>query len=176
MPQNEKVLVAKILSSKGLKGEVKLQVYTEFFDSLLDYNIFDKNENIFQIERITLQCDHIVAKFKGIDDVDKAKELNGIHLYTSRDNLPEIDEEDEYYLIDLVGLNVLDDNNTIIAKVLSVENFGAGDIVEIQYTADNKKQMIPFTKACVPEVNIKDGYIKIAISEIIADERLENDV
>ena len=68
--------------------------------------------------------------------------------------------EDEYYLEDLVGLKVrLSSSGVDVGEVVGVYNFGAGDVLEVKELATGKRNMLPFTKAFVPEVNIQEGYI-----------------
>jgi 16S rRNA processing protein RimM len=174
MNSEENILVAQILSSKGLKGEVKIKIYLENYASLLDYQIFDSKNNIYKIQKLQDQGSAVVVKFVGFDDVDAAKELNGTKLYIKKADLPNTLEEEEYYLVDLVGLRVKNTENAEVGKVIAVHNFGAGDVVEVQYQ-DKKTQLIPFNKQAVPIINIKEGYLVINVIEYYEAENLEQE-
>ena len=79
----------------------------------------------------------------------------------NKDVLPELEEE-EFYHTDLIGLEARDEAGNFIGEVIGIYNFGAGDMLEIKTSGTGKSEMIPFTKAYVPTVNIKDGYIIVA--------------
>ena len=74
--------------------------------------------------------------------------------------LPKLDDDDEFYEADLIGLKVCQ-NDQEIGTVAGLYNFGAGEIIELKLNATGKLEMLPFTKAYVPEVNVDDGYITV---------------
>ena len=115
--------------------------------------------NHYQIKVTGHSKELLRVKIKGIDDRTSAERLRGTEFYVSRDVLPELDE-DEYYLEDLVGLKVrLSEGGNDVGEVIGVYNFGAGDVLEVKEISGGKRNMLPFTKAFVPEVNITEGYI-----------------
>jgi 16S rRNA processing protein RimM len=102
------------------------------------------------------------CKIKGIEDRTAAETLIGTGLYVSRDKLPETDS-DEYYQADLIGLDVRRAaDHESVGKVVGFYNFGAGDILEIKKTADGQTEMLPFTKAYVPEIEPRLGYLIVS--------------
>jgi 16S rRNA processing protein RimM len=101
-----------------------------------------------------------VVRFKGIDGRTEAEALTGTELFVDRSALPESVEEDEFYQADLIGLAVKDDTGATIGKVLAVQNFGGGDILDLML-GSRKGVLIPFTQAAVPEVSIAGGFVRI---------------
>jgi 16S rRNA processing protein RimM len=110
----------------------------------------------------------IVARLKGVDDRNAAEALRGLKLYIPRDALPE-PEEDEFYLADLIGLSVETADGQVLGKVKTVQDFGAGDLLEIQPKA-GASWWLPFTKEAVPEVRLADGKVIAAPPETVEGE------
>jgi 16S rRNA processing protein RimM len=98
-------------------------------------------------------------KEKGVEDRNAAEALKGLRLYVGRDKLPR-PKRNEWYLADLVGLRAERVDGTAMGTVKSVQNYGAGDIVEIE-TTPGKTVFVPFTKRAVPEVDMDGGRLVI---------------
>ena len=73
--------------------------------------------------------------------------------------LPKI-KEDEFYYNDLIGLNVLDQEQKHIAKIISVHNFGAGDLIEVEFIEDEKREYLPFSKEFIVELDLERNYLQ----------------
>ena len=101
----------------------------------------------------------IIARLEGVEDRNAAEALKGLRLYIGRDKLPR-PKRNEWYLADLVGLRAERTDGTAMGTVKSVQNYGAGDIVEIE-TAPGKTVFVPFTKRAVPEVDMDGGRLVI---------------
>ena len=97
--------------------------------------------------------DGIVARVAGIDDKDAADALRGLRLHIPREALPEPDE-DEFYHADLVGLAAHAPDGAEVGRIVAVHNFGAGDLVEVALAGSRRTELIPFTDAFVPEVDL----------------------
>jgi 16S rRNA processing protein RimM len=93
-----------------------------------------------------------------VETKEQADALRGLRLFVPRDALPEPDE-DEFYLADLIGLAVVDPAGAPVGKVKSVQDFGAGDILEIIPEEGGATWYLPFTREAVPEVKIAEGQI-----------------
>lgn len=170
------VQLATIGAAHGLKGEVKVQTFTADPLGLTTYGtLFDKNARCFEIEHVFMNKNNVIVQFSGIDDRNKAEALNGTALYVNRNQLPDDLEEDEFYQTDLVGLNVKDEQGKIIGKVNALFDFGGGDLLELLIDG-RKLVLIPFSKAAVPEVDIKNGFITIhSVASGLVEEPQEND-
>lgn len=155
------VRLATIAAAHGIKGDVKLMVFTADPLGLSSYStVFDENGRSFKIEHIRKAGNAIIAHFSGIDDRNSAEALNGTALYVDRQQLPDDLEEDEFYQTDLIGLRVRDETGRMIGKVNAFFDFGGGDILELKIEGEGLK-LIPFSKAAVPEINIGQGFIAI---------------
>ena len=162
----ERVCVARIGAAHGVRGEVRLWSFTEDPQAVADYGPLETEDGArrFEIESLRAAKDHFVARLKGVDDRNAAEALRNVDLYVPRDRLPAIDEDDTFYVADLVGLNAVTPEGDTLGTVTAVHNFGAGDIVEIK-PAGGAPLMLSFTDANVPEVDVKAGRIVVAIAE-----------
>lgn len=156
----ERLCVAKIASAHGVKGLVKLHVFVE--DINLLKNTIYKSENGDDTLGITLKnatAKHWLAEIENITDRNAAEALRGTNLYIDKEHLPEIDEG-EFYINDLIGLLVVDKDKKEIGKVIAVENFGAGDLLEIK-PQGSESFYLPFTDNTVPEILEDKIIVKI---------------
>ncbi|CAM1628949.1 ribosome maturation factor RimM [Bartonella apis] len=155
------VRLATIAAAHGIKGDVKLMVFTADPLGISSYStVFDENGRSFKIEHIRKAGNAIIVHFSGIDDRNNAEALNGTALYVDRQQLPDDLEEDEFYQTDLIGLRVRDETGRMIGEVNAFFDFGGGDILELKIEGEGLK-LIPFSKAAVPEINIGQGFISI---------------
>ena len=106
---------------------------------------------------------------EGVTDRDAAAKLTNLELYASREYMPEA-EEDEFYYADLIGLKAIDEHDAEIGVVLTLHNFGAGDIIEIKPNAGGPSLMLPFTKKIVPSIDLEKGSLILVMPEEIAGE------
>jgi 16S rRNA processing protein RimM len=147
----------------GVKGEVRISTFTDEPMGLVRYRDL---KGAAGAPALTLLAGRpvkggLVARAKEADTREQAEALRGLELYIPREALP-APEDDEFYLVDLIGLAVQDRSGSVIGAVKSVENFGAGDLVEIAPADGGPTWWLPFTKEAVPEVRISEGWIGIA--------------
>ena len=171
---NELILVAKIVATKGLKGEVKIKSFLDNPYSILEYDLKDSKEKIYQVDSFYEHKNLLIAKLVGYDSIDMVESLINKELYIYREEFPEIDkEEDNYYHVDLIGLKVVDASQNYIGVIVAVYDFGAGDILEIK-TNQNTTFMLEFTKKNFPVINMKEQLVQVVMpEEIIANENFE---
>jgi len=162
MPKlNNPVQMAVIGAAHGIKGELRVKTFTGAPEALGDYGpLSARDGRTFEVVSIRPAGNVAVVRFKGIDGRTAAEALTGTELFVDRSALPESVEEDEFYQADLIGLAVKDDTGATIGKVLAVQNFGGGDILDLML-GSRKGVLIPFTQAAVPEVSIAGGFIRI---------------
>jgi 16S rRNA processing protein RimM len=155
------VLMAIIGAAHGIKGEVRVKTFTDDPLALGNYGpLFDKQGRAFEVLGIRPQGNVVVLRLKGISDRNAAEALNGTELFVERAVLPEELEEEEFYHTDLVGMDVIDERGEMIGKVSAVQNYGAGDILELRGPGLNGA-LVPFTKAAVPVVDVAMRTIRI---------------
>ena len=162
--------VGVITSPHGVRGEVKVTTFTADPMALVSYKTLMRQDGspALTIASARPTKGGIVARLKGVDDRNAAEALRGLKLYMSRDSLPE-PEEDEFYLADLIGLAVETTAGELLGKVKTVQDFGAGDLLEIQPKA-GASWWLPFTREAVPEVRIAQGKIIANPPTMIEDE------
>ena len=158
-----KILMGRIGAAHGIKGEVRIQSFTENPMTLADYGPLatDKPGLTIEIEAARLADKMLVARLKGVADRTAAEKLNGIELFVEREKLPPTDDDDDFYHADLVGLEARLKNGSVIGQVSAVPNYGAGDLLEVRNPRSGDTFLYPFTKAAVPEVHVKAGYLVI---------------
>ena len=167
-----RVCVGQILGVHGVRGLVKLASFTADPQSLAAYGSVTDAEGTrrFDLELLSSQKGHWLARLKGIDDRDAAQALSGLRLYVDRERLPTA-EEDEFYHADLIGLSVEEPGGKVLGKVAAVHNFGAGDVLEIE-APSGERPLLPFTKAVVPVVDLPGRRIVVEVpNELAGDER-----
>lgn len=108
----------------------------------------------------------LLAEIEGIQDRNAAEALRGTELYTTRDKLPVIEDDDLFYYEDLIGMTVIDSDGVHIGSVLAVQNYGAGDLLEIAPIKGNTF-LLPFTKENVPDIS--EESITVCVPEGLRD-------
>lgn len=162
---SKKLLMGRIGAAHGIKGDVRIQSFTEEPLALADYGPLSTNKPglVIEIEAARATTNVLVARLKGVPDRTAAEKLNGVELYVDRDKLPPTEEEDDFYHADLIGLAVRLADGTVLGKVTAIPNFGAGDLLEVRDERSGDTYLYPFTKAVVPEVRIAEGYIVLEV-------------
>lgn len=137
-----RVALAAIAGAHGVKGEVRLKLFCESVDSLAAHDRL----YVGGVERRLLAVRDggktAVARFEGVEDRSAVEALRGSLIEVDRSQLPAL-EEGEYYHADLVGLAAIDRNGTRVGVIAAVENYGAGDLLEVEL-ADGRRSLIPF--------------------------------
>jgi 16S rRNA processing protein RimM len=106
----------------------------------------------------------VIARIKGVDDRNAAEALKSTALYVERSKLPKPDE-DEFYHTDLIGLAAVSPDGAALGTIDRVLDFGAGTILEIKLTGIAKTELVPFTKACVPTVDLAARQVTVIVPE-----------
>lgn len=155
------IAVGKVAGGFGVRGEIRIGTYTERPLALRDYGALLKADGS---PALTLTAARevkggIIARARGVETKEAADALRGLVLHIPRDALPEA-EEDEFYLADLIGLAAVSPDGAAIGRVRSVQNFGAGDLIEIQ-PEHGASWWVAFTHEAVPEVSIAEGRLVV---------------
>ncbi|WP_417316718.1 ribosome maturation factor RimM [Emcibacter sp.] len=168
----EWVCVAAITGAQGVRGNVRLKVFTEDIASVADYGpvtLFTEEHPRGKKHKIQLLHNikgGIAARLEGISDRDRALALKGQKIYVQKSALPDLEEEGSFYYEELVGLSARDEKGEPFGEVAAVFNFGAGDLLEVALDPalnDGKKgkTLYPFSGEFVPEVNMEEGYVVV---------------
>lgn len=153
---NRPVTLAAIAGAHGVRGEVRLKLFGEGAEALRAFSVFDAGDRTLTLKSVRPANQGAVATFAEIADRSAAEALRGTVLTVPRSALPALGEG-EYYHHDLLGLPCVSTDGVAIGHVAAVENFGAGDILEIE-KPDRKRFMVPMTAQAVPAWN-DDGVI-----------------
>ena len=156
----EKFEIGKIVNTFGIKGEVKVALYTENINNFKKNNNIYVNDKIFQVESSRLQKNILILKLKGIENMTEAEALRGsiVKVDRSEKELP----EGTYYIADLVGLEVYTDEGTLLGNILDIYNTGANDIYTIK-TLDGKEILLPAIKEVIKEVDLQNQKVIVHI-------------
>jgi len=161
MPDARLIRVGRVAGAFGVKGEIRIATYTEQPMSLLDYGALLDQRGAVCLSLTTARESKggLIGRAKGIETKEQADALRGLILHVDRASLPEPDE-DEFYLTDLIGLAAVAPDGSSLGKIRSVQDFGAGDLLEVEPPAGNT-WYVPFTRAVVPSVDIAAGKVVI---------------
>ena len=172
---SERVLLGEIVSAQGIKGEVVIRSYAEPPEGIGSYGpLSDESGRAINITVVRTSAKGVVARVTGVEDRTAAEQLRGSKLYVDRAELP-APEANAYYHTDLVGLEALDLSGAAIGTIAGVHNYGAGDFLEVALTGRKETELLPFTEAFVPSVDLARRRITLIIASEDAGEDEKGD-
>jgi len=162
-----RILLGRIAGAHGLKGEVLIHSFAKVPESIAAYGPLADAEGgrTFTITRAKATAKGVVARLAGVGDRTAAEALTGLELYVDRARLPP-PAEDEFYHADLVGIEVVDPEGRMLGRISAVHNFGAGDLLEIRLVGSGKTELVPFTAATVPTLDVGAGRAVVVMPAI----------
>lgn len=166
MSNDKRITIAKIAGAHGVKGLAKIYPFGEDITLLETCEAFTDDGKPVKIKLKTTSGKFILAEIDIITTREEAESLKGTELQIYQSALPDIDEDDTYYYHDLVGLKAIGEDGEEIGSVISVDNYGAGDLLEIRTLAGDK-YLLPFTNDYVPNVDINNKQVTIIPMEEI---------
>ena len=159
MDAPKRICLGVITGAHGIRGAVRIKSYTQVPRDIENFGPLGDADGVKMFE-LRVESDTpkgLIARIAGVEDRNGAEALKGTELYVVRGALP-VEDEDEYYYADLVGLAVEGTDGNKLGVVKSMNNFGAGEVMEIELDAGGSV-MIPFTKSVVPLVDLAAGRI-----------------
>ena len=160
---NRPVTLAAIAGAHGVRGEVRLKVFGEGAEALRAFSVFGAGGRKLTLKSVRPANQGAVATFAEVTDRSGAEALRGTLLTVPRSALPPLGEG-EYYHHDLLGLPCVSTDGQAIGHVAAVENFGAGDILEIEKPG-GKRFMVPMNARAVPAWNADGVTVEAAFVE-----------
>lgn len=159
------IFVGQIGAAHGIKGAVRIATHTQDPMAIGSYGPLqtDRPGLVVTLSKLRQHKNVVVAHINGINDRTAAENLNGVSLFIDRDKLPAIEDEDDFYHADLLGLEARLDSGVVLGTVSALPNFGAGDLIEVRDPQSGDTYLYPFTKAVVPSVNLAEGYLTIVV-------------
>lgn len=163
---NDYFVIGKIVNTQGVKGEVRVLPTTDDinrFKILKTIDIFNKNEKLtLNVTNTRLHKQFVLIKFDGIDDMNCAEKLKNFELKVPRE-LATPCEEDEYYISDLYGINVITDDGEKLGQLFDIIVTGANDVYHVK--SETSEILIPAIKQCILDVNIAEKLMKVHLLE-----------
>jgi len=166
---DRRILVGAIAGAHGVRGDVLVQSYTEKPEDIVGYAPLTDESGMRSLElaAVRVTAKGLIARERGINDRAAAEALKGTLLYVDRSKLPATGAE-EFYLADLIGRRAVSPEGAMLGEVSGVQNYGAGDLLEIRLSG-GKTELIPFSTAFVPSVDVAGGRVVIVPPAVIED-------
>ena len=159
--------IGQIVNTFGIKGFVKVN---PFVDDISRYDDLEKvyvkrNKQLkeMQVEEVKYHKNMVLLKFKGIDRVEDAELLRNSYLEVDRENAIEL-QEGEYFIADLIGLNIFTEEGENLGKLDDIYNTGSNDIYVVK-TEEGKQLLLPAISEVIKEINIKESKIVVHLLE-----------
>lgn len=167
-----KLRVGVIASTHGIRGEVKV------FPTTDDVNRFKrlkeiiletgKEELVLEIEGVKFFKQYAILKFKGIDDINDIEKYKGKELYVTRENAQKL-KKDEYFIADLLGIKIMDENGKQLGALKDVMETGANDVYVIEML-DGRELLLPAIKQCVLKIDMEASEMTVHLLEGLLEE------
>ncbi|MBR2524548.1 MAG: 16S rRNA processing protein RimM [Clostridiales bacterium] len=166
---DELIIIGKICGVHGIRGEVKVYPLTDDAHRFLKLkDCFLSQEDLKKpvtkkVEKARLDKDMVLVKFEDISDRTIAEGLRGQYISVTRENAAEL-PEGRYYIVDLIGLEVIDDERGPLGKISDCYETGANYIIEIKRKG-KKALLIPYLNAICYNVDIEGGVFRVRLPE-----------
>jgi 16S rRNA processing protein RimM len=158
-----RILLGRIVGAHGIRGEVRITTFAARPEDVAAYGPLDDGAGrTFKIEAVRATAKGVVARLAGIRDRTAAEALKGASLYVDRERLP-APNEGEFYHADLIGMAAINAEGGAVGEVVGVHNHGAGDILEIRLVGSGKTELVAFTDAFVPEVDLAGRRVVVRL-------------
>lgn len=171
MPLSEPVLLGKIMATHGVRGQLRVFLFSGEFSSIagLDSVILkspNRELETFEVAATALHGKKFLLTLKNFDNVNQVLHLVGRELYVRREQLPEL-PEGEYYWRDLMGLRVVTDRGEELGTLTDIIATGSNDVYVV--TGGDREYLIPALEDVVLEINLDDGIMKVSPPEGLLD-------
>ena len=159
----EFIIIGKVVSTQGNKGEVNVLPLTDSIDRFKNLdNVFlrsKKSQTILNVEKIRKRKDTVILKLKDIENIEEAKMIVGSFLEVERKNAVKLPKE-TYFIFEIIGLEVYDENNIFLGKVENVISTGSNDVYVVK-SKDKEELFIPAIREVVKNVSLEKKRITI---------------
>lgn len=157
------VIMGRVVSAYGIRGWIRIQPFTEYIDSLLDYPAWwIGHENgpwrEVRFDRCEVHNKVLAAQLPDCPDRNAAEKLKGLFIAVPRSSLPE-QGEGEYYWSDLLGLAVINESGTLLGTVTNLLETGANDVLSVK--GEGGEILIPFAASAIRHVDLKNRVIHV---------------
>ena len=153
--------IGQIVNTFGIKGMVKVKPFSEDitrFDRLEKVYVKNKTENkIYEIEEVKYHKNMVLIKFRGIENPEDANLLRDSYLLVDRADEEPL-EEGTYYIVDMIGLEVFDEDNKLLGKLEDIFNTGSNDIYAVK-DEQGKQILLPAIKDVIKKVDMENKKV-----------------
>ena len=169
--RGRRVLLGEVSGAHGIRGDVIVRSYAADPRDIAAYGALETAEGkvLPKLSVVRVTDRGVIARFAGITDRNAAETFKGTQLWIARDRFPAA-ADGEYYHADLIGLDAVAPDGGEIGHVIAVENFGAGDLLEIRLKDSKQTEYVPFTNAVVPEVDLTAGKLVVVMPEVLEED------
>ena len=159
--------IGQIVNTRGLKGEVKVNSYSEDPERFEKIKIIilkqkEKHQE-YEIQKVSYTKNQVVLKLKNIDTIEEAEKLRNSIILIDREELEEL-PEDVYYIADLIGLDVYTDENDYLGKVDDIFSTKSNDVYVVKDDL-GKNKLLPGIPEVIKEISLEDGNIIVHLIE-----------
>lgn len=165
--------VGVIANTHGIKGEVKVYPTTDDPNRFLDLKevILDagREKLTLEVENVRFFKNMVIVKFKGIDNINDIEKYKGKDLLVTRENAVPL-EEGEYFIADLLDMDVYEESGEKLGVLLDVMQTGANDVYVVKRDKDGKEILIPGIDDCILDINMEENKIVVHLLEGLVDE------
>lgn len=163
------VALAAITQPHGVSGRVKVKSFTDPARAFADYGTVTDASGTPVKFRITGEAQGLfIIEIEGVTRREQADLLRGKQLGVPRSQLPEVEDDNQFYVTDLIGMRVVTENGTAFGTVADVQNYGAGDVVDIT-RPHGGSELFAFTHATFPSIDVDAGTLTINPPELLGD-------
>lgn len=168
---DKRILVGKFGAAQGVRGEVRLFAFVDDPGLITQLGVLEDKEGVrkFKIVSSRPAKDFLVVKVDGIEDRDAAAKLTHTELFVPRSRMPALKGKNSFYHSDLIGLRVEDAAGTNFGAVVGVQNYGAGDLLEIKPADGAETFLLPFADPFVPVVDVEGSRVVIELPDNFFD-------
>ncbi len=161
--------IGQVVNTHGVRGEIKLNPWTDFLEDLLEVETFyyqEKGQTVpLEVEKIRIHKNCAIIKAAGVDTMSEAEAFRGRTLFVEREEeLP----DGRYYIADLIGLKVLTEEGEF-GVITDVFQTGANDVYEVRREGASKAYL-PAIRQVVLDINVAEGFVKVQIPEGLLDD------
>ncbi|RYU97211.1 ribosome maturation factor RimM [Emticicia agri] len=186
MTKEDCYLLGKITKTHGLKGELAIWLdvdYPEDYEELDSVLLEIKGELVPHfVEEIQIRPNKSIIKFEDIDTIEEAQKLVNCDIYLPEDNLPELEDDDQFYYHEIISYDVIDEEKGKLGKVLAVYTSDRQDLIAMQY--EGKEILIPIDDDIVKTVNrekkelytnLPNGLLEVYLEDSTSQEPDDDD-
>jgi len=142
-----------------------VQSFAEIPEDIAAYGPLSDAEGrrVFNLTVVRVADKGVIVRVSGVVDRTQAEALKGTELWVERERLGE-PEEGEFFHVDLVGLRAVAPSGELVGQVVAVQNYGAGDLLEIRLEGSRQTEFVAFIDAFVPEVDLEAGRVVVRLA------------